>query len=205
MEYINEVNLYGVVTRDPEYSHEFSETPFYSIDVEINRLRSNGKKATALVRCYFSGDQITKNDIKQGVLVNIEGKLINSKSKGLIDISVLVNTYTIIDEITDKMENLVKISGEVTKIFTTEDNYKGFINFVVAELDEDKKRLFSSRVVVWNRLAEFIFNNMKVGDKVLITGTINNSKTKSRPEDKSEPEDVVVSEILGTYYTKIEQ
>lgn len=201
MEYINEVKLYGKVSRDPEYSHEYNGVPFYSIDLEVTRIKSNNKKTTALVRCYFRGDQLASNNISVDSLIGLNGKLVNSKANGLMDISVLVDNYEILES-AKGLDSQVTISGEVTKIFTTTENYKGFINFVVAELDENGKRKFSSRVVIWNRLAEYVFNNLKIGDKVIIKGSISNSKTKSRPET-GEPETVLVSEVLGAYFTKI--
>lgn len=202
MEYINDVTLYGEIIRELEYSHEYDGVPFYSVDLKLISAK-NSKKGYPVVRCYFSGDQLTSSNINTGVLLKITGKLINSKIKGLIDISVLINTYELLKEITDDMDNQVVLSGEVTKIFTSPDNYKGFINFVVAELDEEGKRKFSSRVVIWNRLGDYVFKNTSIGDHVMIKGTINNSMAKSKPEDGNEVEEVMVSEVLGTYFTKL--
>lgn len=204
MEFINEVRLCGRVIRDLEYSHEFNGVPFYSTDIEIIQVKNN-KKAVANIRCYFSGDQVLNGiyEITADKFINVDGKLINSKIKGLTDISLLVNCYEIINNLDEEgIDTHVLINGEVTKIFTNKDNYKGFVNFVIAQYDENNKRIFSTRVVIWNRLADYVFNNLKVGDMVQIKGGINNSKTKSKVEGE-EPESILVSEILGFYFTKL--
>jgi single-stranded DNA-binding protein len=200
MEYVNEVKLCGKVTREPEFSHEFNGTPIYSIDVETTRINNKNNPVVALVRTYFTDSMLASGDIKSGVFISIDGKLVNSKSKGMVDISVLANSYKIISK--DEVEtSTVTLIGDITKTFTNSDNYKGFVNFVVAELDNDGKKVFSTRVVAWNRLADYIYNNAKIGDHVIIKGCISNSKTTSRPDPKSDPVEVVVSEVMVTYFS----
>jgi primosomal replication protein N len=203
MEYINDVKLCGKVTRELEYSHEFNGVPFYSTDVEVIQVKKN-KKSVAVVRCYLSGNQILVDnpDITAGKIINIEGKFINSKIKGLTDISLLIDKYSVLEKLEDGYDTSVVISGEVTKIFTNPDNYKGFVNFVVAQFDADHKKTFSTRVVIWNRLADHVFKNLAVGDHVQVKGGVNNSKTQSKV-DGEEPETVLVSEVLGFYFTKL--
>ena len=202
MEYINEVELYGEVIKEPEFSHQYNDVPFYSTNIKIDNPKN--KNGSTIVRCYFSGDQLAFNSLSVGGYLYISGKLVNSKLKGLLDISVLVEEYGFIEEITPDMENRIVLSGRVTKIFTSSENYKGFINFVIAEFDENNKRRFSSRVVIWGRLGNFVYKNLQLNDKVVVKGVLNNSVTKSRVEDPEEqPEEVMVSEIFGTYFSKI--
>lgn len=203
MEYKNEIDLYGEISRELEYSHEYNGVPFYSVDLKLNNAKNN-KNGLPVVRCYFRGDQLTSDDIHTGTLIHLTGKLVNSKVKGIIDISVLIDKYNVIEEITNEMENICVLSGVVTKIFTNKENYRGFTNFVIAELDDEGKKLFSSRVIFWNRLGEYIYKNLHVNDFVLINGLLNNSTTKSKPESEDEEsEEVLVSEVLGTFFTKL--
>lgn len=202
MNYINDVTLYGEITRELQYSHVYDDVPFYGADLRLDNTKN--RRGSSVVRCYFRGDQLSSNNLSIGSTIKISGKLINSKIKGLIDISILVDSYELIDKVSEDLENQVILTGQVTKIFTKADNYKGFINFVVAELDENGKRKFSSRVVIWNRLGDYVFKNLSIGDKVMVKGTINNSVTKSKPSSADEEvEDVTVSEILGTYFTSL--
>lgn len=210
MEYVNKVSLYGVATRELEYSHEFDGQPFYSLELKV--LKSQNVIRDVYVRCYFTGKQLAKYEIHKGATLSISGKLINSKVKGIIDISILVNDYDIIeeDQVPEDSTCETEVSGTVTKIFTTESNFSGLVNFVVAHINNDEYKSFSTRVVIWGRLSEHVFKTIQVGDNVLIKGIMNNSTTNAREYDKEgnlipndHPEEVKVSEVLGTYFTKI--
>ena len=211
MEYVNKVKLLGTLTRDIEYSHEFNGVPFYSLEVEL--VRSSNVRKEVLVRCYFTGEQLAKYELKKGLIVELSGKFINSKIKGVTDISILVEDYRVVDESEETPEETceIEMSGQVTKIFTTPDNFTGLVNFVIAQHDEETgKKIFSTRVIIWGRLAEHVFNNLQVGDDVLVKGVANNSKTNAREYDENgnlikneNPEIILVSEILGTYFTKL--
>lgn len=203
MKYENEVMVPGKIITAPEFSHDYSGVSYYSVNLET--YCNKGKKIQkTIVRAYFSGEMIIKDDIKVGKVVKAYGHLVNSKPKGLIDISIVVGSYEFIDSITEEDTSSVTVCGEVTKIFTNKDNYKGFVNFVVEELDSEGKRIFSTRVVIWNRLADYVYNNLQIGDKVMVKGSISNAKTSSKSENKSDNSDpIIVSEVLGLYFSKI--
>lgn len=201
IEYVNEIKLSGKIIREPEFSHEFNGVPFYSVDIETTRLNNRNNLVTSVVRTYFDDSMLANGDIKVGLFIEVNGRLVNSKSKGMVDISVLAANYKIVDSVEPGTTTTVTLIGDITKTFTTEDNYKGFVNFVVAELDKDNKKVFSTRVVAWNKLADYIFKNAKVGDHVIVKGYISNSKTTVRPDQKGDPINIVVSEIMVTYFS----
>lgn len=205
MKYVNEVKLVGEIINDAEYSHNYDDVQFYSSTILVKKIISNNTREFK-IRVYFNSDQVFKYDIKSGMFVNLDGKIINSKIKGISDISVLVNDCTIIDksDVTDDInsDNVI-FEGDVTRIFTTKENYHGFVNFVISEPSVENKKVASARVVVWNRLSKFVFDNIKVGDHVIVKGYISNSKTKIKGIDDND--DIVVSEVTGLFYKKIEE
>lgn len=205
MIYRNEVEIPGKVLTAPQFSHEYDGVPYYSVN-----LQSNCKKGSVIhdttIRTYFSSDIIAGGgyDIKVGDFITAKGRLINSRLKGIIDISVLVDSYEVLEESDDDDVvgySAVVLEGQVTKIFTNDDNYNGFVNFVLTEFDDEGKRLFSTRVVYWSRLADHVYNNLKLGDHVTVSGSISNAEIPNKfSEDPKNPEIITVSEVLGLYF-----
>jgi len=201
MTYKNEVYIPGKVLSAPEFSHEYDGVSYYSVNIQSNCLKGTVNHET-VIRTYFSSDLLASNDVREGSLIAVHGKLINSRLRGIIDISVVVDSYEFLEEFTEDDTSRVVLQGVVTKIFTNDDNYNGFVNFVLAELDEDGKRLFSTRVVYWSRLADNVYNNLNENDVVAVTGSISNVKIRNKFEPDN-PNLVTVSEVLGFYFHNI--
>lgn len=199
----NEVLIVGKLTDSPVYSHEYQGINYYVSTVKTNYLRKKIYKES-YIRVYIPESIIISPTAILDSNVEIEGQLINSMHDGHKDVSIVVHSLTPTDK---DFFNYAKLSGVISRVFTNEGNFVNFVNFLVSTSNSEHKRTVSLRVVAWSKLAHYIFNNLGIGDKVVVIGSLSSSVYDPSKErsgiDISDK--VFISELYCTTCSKLDR
>lgn len=200
----NEVTVSGVLLDSPVYSHEFMGKGYYVCSIKTQYLRREEVNAS-IVRVYIPEDLATSVFLAPRMMVKVTGSIVNSTHDGRKDISVAAQTLQLTSE---PYINQAKLTGVISRIFTNDSNFAYFVNFLVCLPNEDtQKRAVSLRVVAWAKLADYIYENLKVGDKVTVIGALSSSvyapsKENAVPVSPALPEKIVINELYCTACAK---
>ena len=198
----NEVIVAGNIVDSPVYSHEFLGKSYYVCSVKTAYLRRNEMNAS-IIRVYIPEELATSMFISPKVMVKITGSIVNSNHDGHKDISVVANTIEVTEE---SFINQVKLTGVISRVFTNDSNFVNFVNFLISLPNKNnQKRSVSLRVVAWAKLADYIYNNLKLGDKITVVGALSSSVFNSGKEgyNTNATEKVVINELYCTACAKV--
>lgn len=197
----NEVIVAGNIVDSPVYSHEFLGKSYYVCSVKTAYLRRNEMNAS-IIRVYIPEELATSIFISPKVMVKITGSIVNSNHDGHKDISVVANTIEVTEE---SFINQVKLTGVISRVFTNDSNFVNFVNFLISLPNKNnQKRSVSLRVVAWAKLADYIYNNLKLGDKITVVGALSSSVFNSGKEGNTNAtEKVVINELYCTACAKV--
>lgn len=173
----NSITIIGTVRDYPAYSHEFEGSHYYVCTVATGYMRGKPARfAESLIRLYIPEEIAVPADLRpsEDRILRIEGELVNSIHEGHKDVSVTVDSITEVGS-DEGIHSYARLTGVITRVFTTEANFVNFVNFLVSAYDDRGKRSVSLRVVAWGKLAQYIFGSLKIGDTVTVTGGISSS------------------------------
>lgn len=196
MEYYNNITLKGIVIDDPRYSHTRDGVDYYKSRVKYYYIKGL-LQLEGYVSVYFTSELITLHQIQEQSQVAITGYLINSRNNSHLTISVVALEVEVVPEVAHNELSYVYINGLVTKVFTSSDNFKGFVSFILSYSSADNTNLYSVRVVVWNKLAHKIFQNINTYNEVMIKGYLSQSTI---PSDYTQISEINCTALIVTSY-----
>lgn len=197
----NEVTIVGSTLDFPVYSHEFLGKNYYVCNIKTTYLRRNELNAS-IVRVYIPEEIATSVFLSPKSVIKVKGSIINSTHDGHKDISVVADSVEITDE---PFTNQAKLTGVITRVFTNDSNFVNFVNFLISLPNKNsQKRAVSLRVVAWAKLADYIYNNLKLGDKITVIGALSSSVFDPSKEESclSTSEKVIINELYCTACAK---
>ena len=182
----NNVELWGKIKTNPEYSHTVVGENFYEFLLEVPRLSDSSD----IIPITISEKLFTKDSIKVDTLIALSGqfrsynKLIDGKSKLML--TVFVREITNVDA--NKNPNIITLKGFLCKepIFRTTP-FKREICDILLAVNRAYNKSDYIPCIAWGRNARFV-KNLPVGTKLEIEGRI-----QSRVYQKKLNEDEVVN------------
>ena len=198
----NEVIIAGSIIDFPVYSHEFLGKSYYVCSVKTAYLRRS-EMNTSIIRVYIPEELATSTFISPKTMIKVTGSIVNSNHDGHKDISVVADTLQVTEE---SFINQVKLTGIISRVFTNDSNFINFVNFLVSLPNKNsQKRSISLRVVAWAKLADYIYNNLKLGDKITVVGALSSSVFDSSKEGSCVDTSgkVVINELYCTACAKV--
>lgn len=182
----NNVELWGKVKGDLQFSHTVVGENFYEFLLEVPRL----SESSDIIPITISEKLFTKDSIKENDLISIAGqfrsynKLIDNKSKLML--TVFVREILPLD--TSKNPNIISLKGFLCKepIFRTTP-FKREICDILLAVNRAYNKSDYLPCIIWGRNARFV-KNLPVGTKLSLSGRI-----QSRVYQKKLSEDEVVN------------
>ena len=200
----NEVTIVGNTIDFPVYSHEFLGKSYYVCSVKTTYLRRNELNAS-VIRVYIPEEIAISVFLSPKTVIKIKGSIVNSTHDGHKDISVVTDSVELTDE---PFANQAKLTGVITRVFTNDDNFVNFVNFLISLPNKNnQKRSVSLRVVAWAKLADYIYNNLKLGDKITVIGALSSSIFDPSREGSclDTSEKVIINELYCTECAKVSE
>ena len=162
----NNVELWGKVTSNPEFSHAVLGENFYEFNLEVPRLSDSSDT--------ISEKLFAKDDLKIDTVVGVSGqfrsynKLVEGKSKLMLTVFV----REIIPVETNKNPNIINLKGFLCKepIFRTTP-FKREICDILLAVNRAYNKSDYIPCIAWGRNARFV-KNLPVGTKIDIEGRI---------------------------------
>ena len=184
---VNSVELVGVVSSAPTFSHEFDDIKYYSIRLDVKR-SSTSKKVDNL-HVFITEDKlvIDKTLIDIGVRLQIDGYLVQSTLQGRSDLSVVSSNVELTDD--DDDLNIVYLKGKISRVYDTKqiaNTSKIVKSFVVHHSAYicNKKRSLSALVNCWNTTARVFESTFAVDDTIVIRGQLERRLANSANGDQ---------------------
>lgn len=182
----NNVELWGKIKTNPEYSHTVVGENFYEFLLEVPRLSDSSD----IIPITISEKLFTKDSIKVDTLIALSGqfrsynKLIDGKSKLMLTVFV----REIINVDANKNPNIITLKGFLCKepIFRTTP-FKREICDILLAVNRAYNKSDYIPCIAWGRNARFV-KNLPVGTKLEIEGRI-----QSRVYQKKVNEEEVVN------------
>lgn len=199
----NSITLTGRLLDCPVYSHGYCGDIYYVFTVRSGYLRRN-RPAQSFLRVYLRESMAMSLKLEPGTFVTVRGCLINSVHDNHKDVSIVAEEISLAEK--EEYTNSARLTGTITRVFTNESNFVNFVNFIVSAPDSQDRRSVSLRVVAWTKLASYIFDNLKLGDRVTVIGAINSSNyaPNSPSSDYSESANrVLISEMYCTACSRL--
>lgn len=181
----NKLQLSGVITKSPVFSHEVFGEGFFETEIAVQRL----SEQEDIIPITISDRLLTQHDVKVGSRISVVGqfrsynKLDNNKSRLLL--TAFVRDFVEENEIENP--NLIEITGYICKtpIYRTTP-FKREICDVLIAVNRSYNKSDYIPCILWGRNARFV-QNLQVGEKLSIVGRIQSRKyVKNYGEDNIE-------------------
>lgn len=181
----NKLQLSGVITKSPIFSHEVFGEGFFETEIAVQRL----SEQEDIIPITISDRLLTQHDVKVGSRISVVGqfrsynKLDNNKSRLLL--TAFVRDFVEENEIENP--NLIEITGYICKtpIYRTTP-FKREICDVLIAVNRSYNKSDYIPCILWGRNARFV-QNLQVGEKLSIVGRIQSRKyVKNYGEDNIE-------------------
>ena len=181
----NKLQLSGVITKSPVFSHEVFGEGFFETEIAVQRL----SEQEDIIPITISDRLLTQHDVKVGSKISVVGqfrsynKLDNNKSRLLL--TAFVRDFVEENEIENP--NLIEITGYICKtpIYRTTP-FKREICDVLIAVNRSYNKSDYIPCILWGRNARFV-QNLQVGEKLSIVGRIQSRKyVKNYGEDNIE-------------------
>lgn len=200
----NYVMIIGTIESTPVYSHQYDGVKYYS--TRINSVRKKKTTRTDTVHVfipekYIAGDVV----LDAGIRVIINGYLVQSKLRGISDISVVTTDLDFVQSEDTEDDNIVYLGGildkvfEITHIKNSTKVVKHLIlkneEIVINEDGKEKKKKLSAKVSSWNNTAKMIDSSFKEKDDIIIRGLIESRLIPSNNESEKDP--ILIHQIIA--------
>lgn len=181
----NKLQLSGVITKSPVFSHEVFGEGFFETEIAVQRL----SEQEDIIPITISDRLLTQHNVKVGSRISVVGqfrsynKLDNNKSRLLL--TAFVRDFVEENEIENP--NLIEITGYICKtpIYRTTP-FKREICDVLIAVNRSYNKSDYIPCILWGRNARFV-QNLQVGEKLSIVGRIQSRKyVKNYGEDNIE-------------------
>lgn len=181
----NKLQLTGVISKEPVYSHEVFGEGFYETEITVPRLSDQ----TDTIPVTISDRLISQNGIEVGDKVSVVGqfrsynKLEGERSRLLL--TAFVRDVVSEDEIQNP--NQIDICGYICKqpVYRTTP-FKREICDVLLAVNRAYNKSDYIPCILWGRNARFV-QSLPVGTKISVSGRIQSRKyVKNLGDDKSE-------------------
>lgn len=176
----NKVYLNGVVTQEPEFSHEVMGEGFYDFIMDVNRLSGQTDRIPLTISERLMGD----DHISLGATLGVYGQLrsynrvVGDRSK--LVLKVFVRELGLGDE---SNPNFIEIEGYVCKptIFRTTPFGREICDVLLAVNRAYNKSDYIP-CIAWGRNARYA-ETFKIGDRVLLSGRIQSREYQKGLDD----------------------
>ncbi len=179
----NYAKIVGVISTEPEKSHEIEGEKFFEFIVDVERL----SKIKDSIPVTISERLLQNSSLKKGDVVEIEGeyrsynKLINEKSRLIL--TLFAKSFTTLEEHNEDV-NEIKLTGFICKqpVYRTTPFDREICDILLAVNRANYHKSDYIPCIMWGRNARFV-SNQPVGCKIELTGRI-----QSRPYTKVMPD-----------------
>lgn len=181
----NKAILSGIITKDPEYSHDVMGEGFYETAIEVKRLSDQ----TDVIPVTISERLLADGEVKEGSEVCFSGQFrsynMNDGTRSRLVLSFFVREML---PMSDENPNLIEICGYVCKesVYRTTPFNREICDMLIAVNRAYNKSDYLP-CIAWGRNARFA-KNIPVGECVKIIGRI-----QSRPYQKQLPSGDIVT------------
>lgn len=177
----NKVFLAGQIVTEPQFSHEIYGEGFYEMLIEVPRL-SEQKDVLPIT---VSERLLIDRPLKIGDMTGLFGqfrsynKLVDGKSRLMLTVFV----RELVDWTSDCNPNIIELGGFICKqpIYRTTPFKREICDLLVAVNRAYNKSDYIP-CIAWGRNARFV-RNLRVGEKVIISGRIQSREYQKRLED----------------------
>jgi single-stranded DNA-binding protein len=179
----NKVFICGVVTSNPEFSHEVYEEMFYTFLLDTPRL----SETSDVIKITISEKFLATNEINIGDRVRIEGQFrsynnFTNVGNKLI-LTVFVRNIEKAQE-DDENINLILLNGYICKppVYRTTPFGREIADVLLA-VNRSYNKSDYIPCIVWGRNAKYA-ESLKVGDNVIVKGRIQSREYQKKVSEK---------------------